>query len=160
MKHSFHILVEIILIVLLVVLFLQYRQVKKERDAWRASKQGLDFELKLRSDSMTKIDNSLSYLNDMSDSLFDESDIRYFKERGLKNPGRELLNSLYLQQDLIPEESVLGGTMKIWHAVLLGRNWALAYFEDGHIAGNMLLRYTVNDGEIQWTVIDSSMNGQ
>lgn len=160
MKHSYHILVEIILIFLLVILFFQFRQIKKERDALRASKQGLDFELKLRSDSMTEKEGASSYLTHLSDSLFDDSDIRYFKEKGLNNPERELLNSLYQQQGLIPEQGVLGGHMQIWHAVLLGRNWAIAYFEDGHIAGNMLLDYTVIEGKIEWEVLDSSMNGQ
>ena len=149
MKHSYHILGEIFLLFLLVILFFQYRQIKKERDALQASKRGLDFELELRSDSM---------VSDMPDSLFSDSDIRYFKQRGLNNPERDILNSLYQQNELIPREGVLGGKMRIWHALLLGRNWALAYFEDGHIAGNMILEYTVNEGEIQWNVIDSSMN--
>ncbi|QEC52306.1 hypothetical protein EDD80_106178 [Anseongella ginsenosidimutans] len=160
MKHSYHILVEIILIFLLVILFFQYRQIRKERNALRASKQGLDFELKLRSDSMAEMEGKHTYLNNLSDSLFNDSDIRYFKQRGLNNPERDLLNSLYQQHDLIPEQGVLGGNMRIWHATLLGRNWALAYFEDGHIAGNMLLKYTVNEGDVQWEVIDSSTNGQ
>lgn len=160
MKHAYHILVEVILVFLLIILFFQYRQVKKERDALRASKRGLDIELKLRSDSMSELKNTESYLAHLSDSLFDENDIRYFKRRGLNNPEKALLSDLYRQQELIPQEGVLGGKMRIWHAVLLGRNWAIAYFEDGHIAGNMLLGYTVNDGQIDWELLDSSINGQ
>lgn len=160
MKHAYHILGEIVLVFLLVILFFKYRQVKNERDALYASNQGLDFELKLRSDSMDELRTGMHYLNFLSDSLFNDSDIDYFKKRGLDNPERDLLNDLYLQTELIPEKAVLGGTMRIWHAALLGRNWAIAYFEDGHIAGNMLLRYEVNQGRIQWEVLDSSLNGQ
>src|SRR3546814_7383322 len=63
MKHAYHILAEILLLFLLAVLFFQYKQIKNERDALQASKQGLDFELKLRSDSMTEPDHSIAYLN-------------------------------------------------------------------------------------------------
>ncbi|HEY9559619.1 MAG TPA: hypothetical protein VIR29_02390 [Anseongella sp.] len=158
MKHAYHILAEILLLFLLAVLFFQYKQIKNERDALQASKQGLDFELKLRSDSMTEPDHSIAYLNHLADSLFDESDILYFKKKGLNNPEKELLNSLYRQQDLIPREGVLGGTMKIWNAVLLGRHWAIAYFEDGHVGGNMILKHTVEEGNIQWQILDNSFN--
>ncbi len=160
MKHAYHILLEIFLLFLLVILFFQYRKVRKERDALYASNRGLDFELKLRSDSMTELKASTYYLNKLSDSLFSESDINYFKKRGLRNPETELLNNLYQQHQLIPQEAVLGGRMRIWHAALLGRQWAIAYFEDGHVAGNMILRYTVTDGTIEWEVLDSSVNGQ
>lgn len=157
MKHSYHILFEIILIFILAILFFRYQQIKKDRDALQASKKRLDFELRLRSDSMTELQGAQHYLTELSDSLFDKTDINYFSRRGLKNPEKTLLNSLYQQQQLIPAEAVLGGQMKIWYAVLLSRNWALAYFEDGHKAGNMLVKYTVTDGDIQWELIESSM---
>src|SRR3546814_17516797 len=83
--RSYHILAEILLLFLLAVLFFQYKQIKNERDALQASKQGLDFELKLRSDSMTEPDHSIAYLNHLADSLFDESDILYFKKKDRKS---------------------------------------------------------------------------
>lgn len=159
MKNAYHVLFEVVLVFLLVVLFFQYRQIKRNNNALLADKQRLDLELQLRSDSMVKF-NGNPYINNLSDSLFNQDDIRYFSRRGLRNPERQILNSLYLQQDLIPAEGVLGGRMEIWHAVLLGRKWALAYFEDGHVAGNMLLSYQVEDGDIRWELVDSAMNGQ
>src|SRR3546814_13830805 len=95
MKHAYHILAEILLLFLLAVLFFQYKQIKNERDALQASKQGLDFELKLRSDSMTEPDHSIAYMNHLADSLFNESDILYFKKKGLHNPKKELPKSIY-----------------------------------------------------------------
>lgn len=32
--------------------------------------------------------------------------------------------------------------------------WVLAHFDDGHSGGTMLLEYTVNDGVIQWSMVD------
>ncbi|HYH55448.1 MAG TPA: hypothetical protein VD772_02485 [Anseongella sp.] len=160
MRNPYHILFEVFLIFLLAILFVQYMQLRKERDALQNSKKRLDLELKLRAGSATDTRGPQQHLSRLSDSLFDETDIRYFNGKGLKNPEQAILNDLYQQEDLVPEEAVLGGRMKIWHAVLLSRNWALAYFEDGHVAGNMLLRYTVDEGKISWELIDSATNGQ
>jgi len=40
----------------------------------------------------------------------------------------------------------------IW---ILTNKWVLAYFEDGHICGYVILEYDVNkEGNISWKVID------
>jgi len=39
---------------------------------------------------------------------------------------------------------------------VLTSKWVLAYFEDGHIAGKILLEYSVGDnGAISWQVIQA-----
>jgi hypothetical protein len=40
---------------------------------------------------------------------------------------------------------------------ILNEKWVFAYFEDGHIAGAMLLRYEIDeDGNIGWEVLDET----
>jgi len=86
-----------------------------------------------------------------------EGDIQRLQRKGLKNPETDLLNDLNRKQgELIPTEGVLGGTMAIRDARILNDRYALAYYEDGHIAGNMILRYEVSNGKISWKVLDSS----
>ena len=61
--------------------------------------------------------------------------------------------------ELIPHEPVLGGTMGFYGpgAInVLNARWVLADYEDGHIAGAMLLEYGISDdGSLTWRVIDS-----
>ncbi|MDX5420932.1 MAG: hypothetical protein LPK14_01660 [Hymenobacteraceae bacterium] len=86
-----------------------------------------------------------------------ESDIQRLKRKGLKNPESDLMNDLNRKQSkLIPTEGVLGGTMAIRDTRILNDRYALAYYEDGHIGGYMILKYDVNNGNINWTVVDSS----
>ncbi|MFD3000844.1 hypothetical protein ACFS7Z_10765 [Pontibacter toksunensis] len=86
-----------------------------------------------------------------------ESDIQRLKGKGLQNPETDLMNDLNRKQSrLIPAEGSLGGTMAIRDSRILNDRYALAYYEDGHTGGYMLLKYTVNNGNINWTVIDNS----
>lgn len=41
---------------------------------------------------------------------------------------------------------------------LLEDNKVLAYFEDGHIGGRMTLKYEINDGDIEWTVLEAELD--
>ncbi|MCX2739999.1 hypothetical protein [Pontibacter anaerobius] len=86
-----------------------------------------------------------------------QSDLQRLKRKGLQNPETELMNDLSRKQsELIPTKGVLGGTMAIRDSRILNDRYALAYYEDGHIGGYMLLKYEVKDGKISWTVLDSS----
>lgn len=86
-----------------------------------------------------------------------QSDIQRLKRKGLKNPETDLMNDLSRKQSqLIPTEGVLGGTMAIRDTRILNDRYAMAYYEDGHIGGYMLLKYEVNNGKISWKVVDSS----
>jgi hypothetical protein len=86
-------------------------------------------------------------------------EIEELKRKGLKDPVKDIALDLMRHDELIPYEGVLGGKMGfyseegIW---ILTERWVLAYFEDGHIGGYMLLEYEVSsDGKISWRVIDS-----
>lgn len=86
-----------------------------------------------------------------------QSDIQRLQQKGLQNPETELLNDLHRKQSrLIPAEGTLGGTMAIRDSRILNDRYALAYYEDGHIGGYLLLKYTVNNGNINWEVLDNS----
>ncbi|WP_242927568.1 hypothetical protein [Pontibacter vulgaris] len=86
-----------------------------------------------------------------------ESDIQKLQRKGLKNPESDLMNDLNRKQNqLIPEKGTMGGTMTIRDSRILNDRYALAYYEDGHNGGYLLLKYTVNNGTINWTVVDSS----
>lgn len=89
-------------------------------------------------------------------------DVDEFKKKGLEHPTADLVADLQKHPELIPHKGVLGGTMAFGFPEkihVLTNKYALAYFEDGHIAGYMLLEYAVSKrGEIDWRVIDSHLD--
>jgi hypothetical protein len=85
-------------------------------------------------------------------------DVEEMKKKGLNNPPQDLRDDLKKHDELIPYDGVLGGKMSflddkdIW---ILTEKWILAYFEDGHICGYMILKYDVTkEGKINWQVLD------
>jgi len=92
-------------------------------------------------------------------TLLRDWDLSYLRERGLKDPVGEIKASLVQSTHLIPQEGVLGGTHQVSEdkIFVLNRKWVLAYFEDGHNVGNILLSYRVNHGKITWKVIRSEL---
>jgi len=74
------------------------------------------------------------------------------------DPAGTLREDLMARKDLIPWEGVLGGAMSIpgpesiW---FFAPHWALAYVEDGHIAGYLLFRFRLLGGRIEWTPVDA-----
>ncbi|MDF2591799.1 MAG: hypothetical protein K0S75_1265 [Clostridia bacterium] len=88
-----------------------------------------------------------------------ESEVQQLKEKGLKDPEKDLKLDLMKRQDLIPYKAVLGGEMGVYSEAnihIISAKWAAAYFDDGHINGIMLLKYNIQkDGKIRWYVMDS-----
>ncbi|MCJ8167606.1 hypothetical protein MKJ04_22375 [Pontibacter sp. E15-1] len=86
-----------------------------------------------------------------------ESDLRRLKQKGLHSPEADLMNDLNRKQSqLIPAAGSMGGTMTIRDSRILNDRYAMAYYEDGHNGGYMLLKYSVSNGSISWTVVDNS----
>jgi hypothetical protein len=86
-------------------------------------------------------------------------DIQAMKRKGMADPARQIIADLKQHRELIPYKGILGGTMnfyddsKIW---VLTKKWVLAYFEDGHVAGYLLLEYEVTQGgKIAWKTVAS-----
>jgi hypothetical protein len=89
-------------------------------------------------------------------------DLDAMKRAGLKNPLKDILSDLKRHRELIPYEGSMGGTMnfygqsKMW---ILTKKWALAYFEDGHNGGYLLLEYNIaTDGGIHWKILGSYLS--
>jgi hypothetical protein len=89
-------------------------------------------------------------------------EIEELKKKGLKNPVADLVADLQRHPELIPHEAVLGGTMAFGFPEkmhVLTKHHVLAYFEDGHIGGWMVLEYSVaRGGRITWRVVDSRLD--
>jgi len=86
-------------------------------------------------------------------------DIEAMKRAGLKDPLNEIISDLKRHGELIPYEGRMGGTMnfygqsKMW---ILTNKWVLAYFEDGHNGGYLLLEYEITKGGgIHWKILTS-----
>ena len=79
---------------------------------------------------------------------------RSLKRLGVKEPATYISNDLSKNTTLIPVKPVLGGTMSFSRISLLGDRWAIASFEDGHVGGHLLLKYTLKDSTLRWKVLD------
>ncbi len=119
-------------------------------------------QLQLKVDSLSALLDSVTSKADSKPdnfSLLQEEDIAYLQQQGLANPVEAIKNDLAKNNKLIPVKGILGGTMQFYkeRIQILNRRWVLAYFEDGHNAGEMLLEYTVTDnGSITWKVLTTS----
>lgn len=87
--------------------------------------------------------------------LFTPNDDRMLKYMGITK--EQVIEDGLKQSQLINQEGILGGTMRIVDVKLVNYRWAYATFEDGHISGNLMLKYTVKNGKIEWSVIDKNM---
>ena len=86
-----------------------------------------------------------------------QSENERLKSKGLTNPEADLKNNLTEnQQNILQQKGTLGGTMSIRDIQILNERYALAYFEDGHKGGYLVLRYEIQPaGRISWVVLDS-----
>ena len=88
-------------------------------------------------------------------------EIEELRKKGLNNPVADLIADLQRHPEFIPHKGVLGGTMAFGFPEkihVLTEHYVLAYFEDGHIGGWMVLEYSVaRGGKISWRVIDSHL---
>lgn len=95
----------------------------------------------------------------LSRHLLGPDDRMELERLGLERPVQALVEDLLSRPALIPFEGVAGGTMGFHDRSdirVLGRRWVIAGFDDGHIAGRMLLRYEVGpEGGIRWEVMDA-----
>jgi len=81
-------------------------------------------------------------------------------KRGFKTP-LALLQDLETHDELLPVEGVLGGSMKWWpeYSVVLNEQYVFGYFEDGHILGYALLKYTFDqDDNLKWQLVNTYMD--
>lgn len=110
-----------------------------------------------RNDSLATLLQEIRITNAVPPFL-DKKQVRDLIKNGLNNPVQDLRNDLISGPEIIGASPVLGGKMGFYFRDgihILNKKWVLAYFEDGHMAGALLLRYEVEqNGFIIWEVID------
>lgn len=113
--------------------------------------------LKHRNDSLSLLIREMRISNAVPPFL-DRKQEEELVKKGLQNPVEDLRDDLVADPGLIITSAVLGGQMGFYLREgihILNKRWVFAYFEDGHIAGAMLLRYIIDQkGNIEWEVID------
>ena len=82
-------------------------------------------------------------------------EVAHLQRSGLTNPEIDLRTDLISKQNILLPKGSLGGTMAIREVKVLTDRYVLAYFEDGHNGGYILLRFSVEpDKRIAWKVLD------
>lgn len=110
-----------------------------------------------RNDSLSALVHEMRITNSLP-PLLDRRQVDTLVKKGLNDPVREIRNALVKDPGLIGSSAVLGGNLGFYFRDgihILNDRWVFAYFEDGHVAGALLLRYDVSPGgEISWDVLD------
>lgn len=101
----------------------------------------------LRKDLMDKsAETNYWYANDFEG--------RKLMDQGIINPSEYIADQLKDQPEIIPMKAVLGGKMHFLNVQILGREWIIADYEDGHVLGKALFQYKVNkDGKVDFKLI-------
>lgn len=111
--------------------------------------------IKTERDSLREILASDSAVSDTW--FYPDSDGRSFIEQGIDKPEQYIADALRERPELIPLDPVLGGTMRFIHIKVLGSQWVVAAYEDGHITGKTLYKYELqDDGELTFIEVASA----
>ncbi|TCK98119.1 hypothetical protein EDC19_0537 [Natranaerovirga hydrolytica] len=111
----------------------------------------------------SQIESLTTGTNTQNDPFMDDFVRTKIEDLGFDDPEDILKDLVENNQDLIPYEGVLGGTMRWFqdHCYILTEKYVLGYFEDGHISGQALLRYSVdNNQDITWVILDAYLDGE
>ena len=112
--------------------------------------------LRFRSQIDLLIDQIKSNANYWFDKDFDGASL---VKKGIKNPEQFVETSLRNNLELIPIDAVLGGTMHFGKIQLLGKNWIIAEYDDGHILGRSIYKFELkSNNELEFKVLDSIVN--
>ena len=94
-----------------------------------------------------------------STTFFTQADIDALRAKGFSNPGQAILDNLVNHPKLIPENPVLGGRLQYIQSALIRDKWVYARYSDGHIEGDMILKYEPqSDTSLNWVVVDYATN--
>ena len=101
----------------------------------------------LRKDLMEKTaETNYWYANDFEG--------RKLMDQGIINPAAYIADQLKNQPEIIPMKAVLGGKMHFLNVQILGREWIIADYEDGHVLGKAIFKYKVSkDGKVDFELI-------
>jgi len=130
---------KIYLIPVLALLLSCTNEAEKEKMNLRFDNLEADLnEIKIENDSLKK---ELQLLESSNPVVF-TPDID-----SLDNPETFILESLERNQQLIPQKSVLGGTMRFVDTEILNERFIWAAYEDGHVAGEAIFQYKLNKAD-------------
>jgi len=89
-------------------------------------------------------------------------DVDALRRQGLSDPIVQIVDSLMMHPELIPHEGELGGRMGFYSAReihILDDSWVYAQFDDGHVQGRGIFRYTVQaDSSLAFVVVYSEVD--
>ncbi len=118
--------------------------------------------LEIENDSLKKITTSC-YMHLDSLKLFKNSIENYWFDIDLDGnqidkPEEFIESSLRARLEMIPIEGDLGGTMSFGKIQILGKNWIIAEYCDGHFCGRSIYKYRLNeDNLIEFEILDSAV---
>ncbi len=119
---------------------------------------GSDESQKTRIDSLESEIASLKRANDtLSDHLLTKSFLTkdypdYFDS--IPEPENYILNDLQENPELIPEDAVLGGSMRFTAVTFINGELLVAEFEDGHIMGKAVYTYKMTkNGDLIYSYV-------
>jgi predicted nucleic acid-binding Zn-ribbon protein len=106
-------------------------------------------QLKAERDSL-----SLALNRRRSNYWFRNSDAPELLEMGIENPEEYIIEALKSKPEVIPLIPDEGLKNYFDNIQLLGREWIIAYYEDGHCGGRSIFRFWLNEsGELEFAVI-------
>ena len=116
-----------------------------------------------RFDSLTSILEQRKRVSDSLKQLNENGEISkdfpiYFGREfeNIKNPEEFVISSLKEHPEMIPLDAVLGGTMEFRQIKVLTDHWVLAHYEDGHVAGESIYSYELQeDGTLDFELVAS-----
>ncbi len=97
------------------------------------------------------LENELSELQRANDTLSDHLAKKTYLTReypsyfdSIEEPEKYLLENLRQDQNSIPKEAVLGGTMQFTNVSFINNELFIAEYEDGHVLGKAVYTYGLN----------------
>lgn len=81
---------------------------------------------------------------------------QYLEQRGLDNPEEQVLSDLMGRNELLPQDSLVGGDMAFveQQSQLLNHRWVLATFTDGQSQGQALYEFEIGPGgDLIWVLL-------
>lgn len=120
-------------------------------------------ELSAKNDSLIKENKFLLEKFDTFHSSYSWFDFNFdgeqFIENGIDNIEEFIMSELHNKTEIIPIKATLGGKMDFDRIQLLGKNWLIADYSDGHIYGKSLIEFYLNkSNELSFKIIANEID--
>jgi len=128
---------------------------EREVSKWKERENILDKEIECLKNKLSEQQVAETLLPKSNEILIHE-----IRQSGFNGEIKDIITDLEKHTELIPDKAILGGTMKFGDIHVISDRWVMAYIEDGHIDGYMLLCYKWDGKGFIWKVIDSYIVGE